>query len=119
MSDDLLKRSEEAVKYLRGVAEGFSGSITEKKFTTAAALIAELSAKLREREWQRLEDTGLMNCPDILAIDDMGCYYLGKLVNGKFYEPDHRRMSRHREVDIVKYKELPTPPKKEQDCDKS
>ncbi len=58
-------------------------------------------------KWENLEETKVMNCTNILAVDDCGIYHLGKIVNGDFYELDYRHISRHRKIDIVKYIELP------------
>ncbi len=58
-------------------------------------------------KWEKLEETKLMNCQNILAVDCCDSYHLGKIVNGEFYELDYRHISRHRIVDIVKYAELP------------
>lgn len=58
-------------------------------------------------KWKKLEDTKLMNAPNILAICEYGAYRLGRLVNGEFYELDYTHISRHRKVKIEKYTELP------------
>ena len=58
-------------------------------------------------KWEKLEETKLMNAPNILAICEYGAYRLGRLVNGEFYEMDYTHISRHRKVEIDKYAELP------------
>ena len=57
--------------------------------------------------WEKLEETKLMNCAHILAIDEYGAYQLGRIVNGEFYILDYRHISRHRKITIEKYAELP------------
>lgn len=60
-----------------------------------------------ELKWEKLEDTKLINWPNILAVDCDDVYRLGRLYNGRFYERNFSHYIGYREVKIVKYVELP------------